>query len=107
MTDAVKHDSGKLPWSLLPPEGVEPIVAVLAYGAAKYGRHNWREGMDWTRGYDAVQRHLQAWLTGENRDDESGLPHLAHAACTLLFLLAYDDRDIGTDDRFVRGAPTT
>ena len=39
----------------------------------------------------ACHRHLQAWWSGERLDKESGLPHLAHAVCCLLFLMWGDD----------------
>lgn len=97
---AVKYDNGKLPWSLLPVEAVEQVVAVLQNGAEKYGRHNWRLGMDWCRVYDAADRHLKAWLRGETINADSGLNHLAHAACNLLFLLSYAATESGQDDRY-------
>lgn len=94
-----KHDSQKPKWSLLPYDALLPVVRVMEYGAAKYGRDNWMAGMEWTRLADAAVRHLLDWLRGEDNDRESGLPHLAHAACNLLFLLAYTLRGLGKDDR--------
>jgi hypothetical protein len=55
--------------------------------------------MDWSRPESAGYRHLTAWSMGENTDPETGLSHLAHAACNMLFLLAYEIRGIGNDDR--------
>lgn len=97
---ATRHNAGKLRWSLLPAEGVEPIVRVLMHGAGKYGDHNWRKGMGWTETYDSTQRHLQDWLRGEDLDKDSGLPNLAHAGCNIVFLLAYAVMGVGTDDRW-------
>lgn len=68
-------------------------------GAEKYGERNWERGIAWSRVFAAALRHLWAWWRGENADPETGLPHLAHAACNLLFLLAYHRRQIGPDDR--------
>jgi hypothetical protein len=56
--------------------------------------------MEWTRLVGAVLRHTFAWMRGESIDPESGLSHLAHAACGLLFLLAYELNNVGTDDRY-------
>ena len=95
----VKHDKGKSPWHLLPTDALRAVVRVLGHGAVKYGDRNWERGMDWSRFYSALQRHITAWWDGEDKDAESGLPHLAHAACCVLFLLAYALRGAGRDDR--------
>jgi hypothetical protein len=86
-----KDDAGKLRWSLLPWPQVEQIVRVLEYGARKYAVDNWQLVQDPQRRYfDAATRHLIAWEREEDTDAESGLPHLAHAACCLLFLLHFE-----------------
>jgi hypothetical protein len=72
---------------------------VLDYGAKKYAPRNWELGMDWGRMLAASLRHLFAWARGEDYDPESKLHHLAHAACCVLFLLAYAMRNVGNDDR--------
>ena len=95
----VKHDQGKLPWHLLPGDAIDPVLRVLDYGATKYAPRNWEAGMDWSRPFGAMMRHMWAWWMGEDKDKETGESHLAHAACCLLFLLAYEQRRIGNDDR--------
>ena len=59
--------------------------------------------MAWSRLYAAVFRHMTAWFMGEDLDKESGISHLAHAACSIVFLLTYVKRTHhsghGTDDR--------
>jgi hypothetical protein len=86
-----KHDHGKPRWDLLPWGPVGDVVAVLTFGAAKYAPNNWQH-VDEPRGryYAAALRHLAAWVDGERFDPESGLPHLAHACCCLLFLLWFE-----------------
>lgn len=98
-TGGVKHDSGKAPWHLLPFDAIGGVVGVLAHGATKYATRNWERGMDWSRPYSALLRHLTAWWGGEEYDPDSGRRHLAHVACNALFLLAYTLRGVGTDDR--------
>lgn len=84
-----KNDAGKRPWDLVPFGAMGVVVDVLAFGAALYGAHNWRYVADPERRYfSAAMRHLVAWQEGERLDPESGLPHLAHAACCVLFLLS-------------------
>lgn len=95
-----KFDTGKRRWDLAPMlDGFGQIVDVLTFGAEKYGDRNWEAGMGWSRCYAAALRHLTAWHAGEDSDSESGLSHLAHAGCCVVFLLAYQARSIGTDDR--------
>jgi len=97
--EAVKHDSSKLPWDLLPYDAIEDIVKVLQYGAKKYSAHNWSAGFVWSRLFSALIRHAVAFWRGEDIDPESGLPHLAHLGCCVLFLIAHQKRGLGTDDR--------
>jgi len=94
-----KFDDGKTKFGLIPPRAIKAIADVLTYGANKYHAHNWCQGADWSRYIDAMQRHINAWVCGEDIDPESGHHHLAHAGCCLLFLLSYQINGIGKDDR--------
>lgn len=94
-----KDDSGKSPMHLIAPELLDLTAEVLAHGAEKYAPRNWEKGMAWHRPFAALMRHMWAWWRGEERDPETGLSHLGHAACCLMFLIAYQDRGIGADDR--------
>ena len=86
-----KDDVAKAPWDLLPIGPLRSVVDVLAFGARKYGVDNWQQVPDARRRYYAAAlRHLTAWWEGEKTDPESGLPHLAHAACCVLFLGWFD-----------------
>lgn len=85
--DEQKFDGGKPPLSMLPRRPLEQISYVIEYGAKKYCQHGWRKGRVFSRDADAALRHIFQWNEGEDLDPESGLPHLAHAACDLLFLL--------------------
>jgi Domain of unknown function (DUF5664) len=89
-----KDDVGKARWDLVPWGAMAHVVLVLTHGAFKYGAHNWRHVKEWRWRYDAaLERHLVAWRLGENFDPDSRLPHLAHAACCVLFLLAMDVKE--------------
>ena len=70
-----------------PTESIRLLGQVHSMGAAKYGAFNWREKtVSSTVYYDAAMRHLMAYFDGQDIDDESGLPHLAHvmACCSIL-----------------------
>jgi len=88
-TVGMKHDGGKLDYTLVPWDGLEDVIRVLEFGAKKYSRDNWRkvDNAD-TRYLAAAFRHLVAHNSGDVNDPESGLPHLAHAGCCILFMLA-------------------
>jgi hypothetical protein len=86
-----KYDGDKLEYGLLPPFALEETVKVLTFGAQKYERDNWQKVPDSKRRYfDALQRHVWAWKQGEQFDEESGIHHLAHAMCCLMFLYEHD-----------------
>lgn len=89
----LKHDSGKPRYSLLPLGTINKVIQVLEYGAKKYSENNWMKVPDSKHRYfDATMRHIDAWWKGETYDSESGLPHLAHAAACILFLLFLEGR---------------
>jgi hypothetical protein len=95
ITDSVtigrKFDGGKPMYGLLPPLALRATVDVLTFGAQKYEIDNWKYVDDSKRRYfDAAQRHLWAWKEGEQEDSESGMHHLAHAICCLMFLHEHD-----------------
>ena len=95
----IKHDQGKDPWHLIPWDALREVTKVLAYGAKKYSPNNWCKGADWHRYQRAAMEHLISWSQGEDKDPDTGLNHLAHCMCCILFLLAYQIRGIGRDTR--------
>jgi hypothetical protein len=99
-TGALKFDSGKPSMNLLSREALEQIALVMDFGKQKYDAHNWRKGFQWSRPLSAAMRHLMAFNDGEDKDPESGLSHLAHAACCIMFLLEFEKTHKDLDDRF-------
>ena len=94
MTVGIKHDQDKDRWDLLPWRATQQIVKVLTYGARKYAPDNWKKVPEWRiRYYAALIRHVVAWFEGERIDPETGLSHLAHAGCCILFLLGKEIND--------------
>lgn len=96
-----KDDKDKDRWDLLPWRATWDVVRVLTFGADKYGAENWRHVEGYKARYHAAAlRHLYRWARGERYDPESNLPHLAHAACCLLFIA---DIEALEHDAFLRG----
>lgn len=91
-----KDDTGKQRWDLLPFGPIALVVEVMTFGASKYDANNWQKILSPDgRYFAALMRHLVAWrLDAASRDPESGLPHLVHALCCLVFITS---RAIGFD----------
>lgn len=107
--EALRFDSGKTNWSLMPFEAVEEINKVLEFGANKYVEWNFANngGMNHSRILNSCLRHIFAYMRGQDLDPESGLSHLAHAGCNILFLLYYNkypETFKAKDDRNVRNS---
>jgi hypothetical protein len=96
----VKFDAEKVRLDLISTLAVEEIAKVLTIGARKYSAGNWRLGMLHSRYIRAAIGHLFAHMRGETHDRETGLFHLAHAGCCIMFLLEYLITQNGIDDRW-------
>jgi len=105
--EAVKFDSMKLRFDLIPPDALEELAKIYTIGAGRYGDRNWEKGMNWGRIYAALQRHLNSFWGGQDFDEDEcndmshkyNTYHLAHAAWCCLTLLSYQIRSIGHDER--------
>lgn len=92
----MKYDGDKPRMDLLLtgcPNALEQVSQILTFGAKKYAAHSWQtvpQGED--RYLAALLRHLTAHGKGELNDPESGMSHLAHAACNALFILELEAR---------------
>lgn len=104
-----KDDSGKIRLELIPPELLFAVGSILTFGAKKYADRNWEKGMSWSRVFGALMRHMWSWWAGKapttksflfgELDDETKHSHLWHAGCCITFLIAYEERGVGVDDR--------
>lgn len=99
--DGNRYNVGKIPWHLLPWDAVEEVVRVIQFGAKKYSPRGWEDKpLSYVETAASMTRHTVAWLRGQDRDPETGLHHMAHAACNALFLVAYALRgEKSKDDR--------
>lgn len=90
-TPGRKDDQGKNRLDLIEPEFIEGVGKVLTFGAEKYEENSWQKVDNAeNRYYAAAMRHLLAWRRGEKIDPESGLNHLDHVACNIMFLQHFD-----------------
>ena len=89
---ADRFNDGKPEWALVDFKSLEPMVAVLEFGAKKYSRDNWKKGLFTQKICESMLRHVFAYLSGEDNDPESGLSHIGHMQCNALFL-AYMARE--------------
>ena len=83
-----KADQGKPHPSYVPVALIEGVMAVREYGNQKYhDPDNWKQ-VEPERYHQAMLRHiLAAWNDPYKIDPESGLPHIAHVATNIGFLL--------------------
>lgn len=85
-----KYDYDKIRMELLMGSccrSLEKVAEVLSFGAKKYADDNWRKVDNAIKRYEgALHRHLTEYYKGNIKDKESGLDHLAHALCCLIFL---------------------
>lgn len=89
--EGMKFDDDKVRLDLIDPEFIEGVGLVLTFGAKKYGPNNWQDVEDAVnRYYAATLRHLMAYRSGDVNDAESGISHLFHAACNLMFLAHFE-----------------
>ena len=86
-------------FDLIPVKPLWEVAKVYGYGEGKYAHRNWEKGYDWGLSYGALQRHLNQFWGGEYLDEESGLPHLAHAMFHCLALMQYNENYPQFDNR--------
>lgn len=89
---ALRYNEGKPRLGLIPPQIIEGIGHVLTFGAKKYDDNNWKKGLSDENCLSSCLRHIMKFQRGEVYDDESGIHHLAHAACNLAFILYFHEQ---------------
>ncbi|MGH9257016.1 MAG: dATP/dGTP diphosphohydrolase domain-containing protein [Vicinamibacterales bacterium] len=79
-------------YSVVPSTGMIYEALGMWDGADKYGAFNWRAHPVQAMVYvDAIDRHVKAWVAGQEIDPKSGKPHLGHAkACLGILIDAFE-----------------
>lgn len=90
----------KVPMGLVPDSAIVEASMAFLEGALKYGRYNFRStDIKASIYHDALRRHLSLWWNGEDKDEDTGVPHLGSIiACAAILI---DSRHFGNlqDDR--------
>lgn len=93
---------------LVPTSLITAAATIMTFGASKHGENDWREKpYAWGAIYSSLQRHLTAWFDGQDNDKETGKSHLWHAACCLSFLIEYEEKGLGDDNRWHKSLERT
>ena len=92
-------------FNLVPPQAMEEVARVYGKGAEKYAERNWERGYDWGLSLAALERHLNKFKAGEQRD-ELGNHHLACVVFHALALITFERFGLGTDTRSKLGQAT-
>lgn len=96
-----RFNTGKLKWGLVSWRALAPMVRVLMFGAEKYDDHNWKKGLKYTEVCESLQRHVNAFIEGEDNDPESKLSHAGHILCNAMFLSYMTLFRKDMDDRYI------
>ena len=88
---AGRSNQGKNIMHTIDPDFILGIGRISEFGARKYHHRNFlmAPGMPWGDVYESLLRHLFAFWGGEENDEESGMPHLLHAAWNVMALYTY------------------
>jgi hypothetical protein len=95
-------------FDLLPWDIIRELAEHFGRGSRKYEDNNWKRGYKWSLSFAALHRHLEAFWSGVDYDDdpslldEDGIVRSRHIiavawhACVLAYYSLYG---VGTDDR--------
>lgn len=102
VTSETGGQKGKKParFDLIPSDALWQVAELYGKGAEKYDDWNWRKGYPWSLSIASLQRHLHAWLMGEEIDPETGCHHLTSVVFHALGLLTFVKEHPEFDDRF-------
>jgi len=94
----------KAPLALVPQALVIGAAEAMQNGAEKYGPFNWREYPVQVMTYvEAAQRHLAAFIDGQDNAEDTGIHHLKHVVAGMGILLDSIALGIAEDNRPPKG----
>jgi len=103
VNEATGGEKGMKPerFDLIPALPLLQLAEVYGRSVKPFGRYevnNWRRGYSWSLSYAAMQRHANAFWSGQDKD-VSGCYHLAHVAWHAFALLEFIRTHPELDDR--------
>jgi hypothetical protein len=87
-------------FGLIPTGPLTQLAEHYGRGAEKYDANQWRAGYPWSWSYDALQRHANAFWSGEDFDQETGSNHMVAVAWHAFTLLEFYKNNKDQDDRY-------
>lgn len=87
-------------FGLIPTGPLTQLAEHYGRGAEKYDANQWRAGYPWSWSYDALQRHANAFWSGEDFDEETGSNHMVAVAWHAFTLLEFYKNNKDQDDRY-------
>lgn len=87
-------------FGLIPTGPLTQLAEHYGRGAEKYDANQWRAGYPWSWSYDALQRHANAFWSGEDLDEETGSNHMVAVAWHAFTLLEFYENNKDQDDRY-------
>lgn len=92
-------------YDLIPVEPLRMLAELYGKGAFKYDERNWEKGYEFSKSFSALQRHMWLFWSGEDLDEEMGLPHTVCAAWHAFVMTEFLSTHPEMDDRPIwRGA---
>ena len=96
----LRFNQGKIRYDLISTHALRELAKVMSYGAQKYDDRNWEKGLLWIKSCCAsLERHLMAFKSGEDFDEESGELHIAHVMANASFIAHFYFTHPELDDR--------
>lgn len=87
-------------FDLIPIEALTEVAVLYGRGAEKYAAHNWRKGYEWSKSFAALQRHANAFWSGEDNDPEMRTSHMASVVFHAMALICFTKDHPDFDDRY-------
>lgn len=86
-------------YDLIPVDPLRQLAEHYGKGAQKYDVRNWERGYAWGLSYAALQRHANAFWSGEDIDPDSRSNHMIAVAWHALALVEFCRTHVEKDDR--------
>lgn len=78
-------------FDLIPVDALWELAEAYGRGSEKYEDRNWERGYDWSLSYAAMMRHANQFWSGEERDEETGIHHMASVAWHAMALFHFSN----------------